>query len=206
MTDDFDLFAEPRRPWLDPAQLKSRFLQLSAETHPDRCHEAGEEQKRAANQRFAELNAAYHRLREPRERLRYLLELELGAKPKDVQRIPPGTMELFTEVGQLCRDIDAFLAEKSRITAPMLKVRLFEKGLEWTDRLNALQQRINHKREELDMETQSLNATWDNAPAVGSPTRLSALPLERLEQLYRILSYIARWTTQLQERAVLLAL
>jgi DnaJ-domain-containing protein 1 len=205
MSDDFALLDEPRRPWVDPEQLKSKFLRLSTAVHPDHFQAAAKEEKRAHNQRFADLNAAYNRLREPRARLRYLLELELGAKPKDVQRIPPGTMDLFQEVGQLCRDADTFLAGKANTTSPMLKVRLFEQGLEWTDKLNALQRKINAKRETLDDELKTFNATWESAPAVGSSARVPALPLERLEQVYRVFSYIARWTEQIQERVVQLS-
>ena len=205
MSDDFALLDEPRRPWIDAELLKSKFLRLSTAVHPDRFHAATEDEKRARNQQFAALNSAYTRLREPRERLGCLLELELGAKPKDVQRIPPGTMDLFMEVGQLCRDTDAFLAAKTQTTSPMLKVRLFEQGLEWTEKLNALQRKINAKRDALNEELKSLNTAWESAPAVGSAERVPALPLERLEQIYRIFSYVARWTEQIQERVVQLS-
>ena len=205
MTDNFALLNEPRRPWLDSDCLKQKFLTFSAEVHPDRFHSASEAEKSAANQRYAELNSAYNCLREPKERLLHLLELELGAKPKDVQRIPPGTMDLFVEVGQTCRDADAFLDEKSKVTSPLLKVQMFEKGMEWTDKLTALQQKINSKRDEIFGELQKLNSIWDSAPAIGSSERKTVLPLDRLEQLYRILSYVARWTEQLQERVVQLS-
>ena len=88
MTDHFALFNTPRRPWLDPDSLKQTFFTLSAELHPDRVHHAGPVEKRVANERYAELNAAYQCLREPRERLRHLLELELGAKPSDLTQVP----------------------------------------------------------------------------------------------------------------------
>ena len=205
MTDDFALLDEPRRPWLDPERLKSKFLQFSAATHPDHFHNAGEDEKRAINQRVADLNAAYNHLREPRERLRCLLELELGAQPKDVQRIPPGTMELFAEVGQLCRDVDTFVARKAQVTSPLLKARRFEQGLEWMDKLITLQNKILAKKQDLDVELKSLNAAWETAPTVGTEARLPGLPLARLEQIYRIFSYIARWTEQIQERTVQLA-
>jgi DnaJ-domain-containing protein 1 len=205
MTDAFALLDEPRRPWLDTEELKQRFRQLSNDVHPDRVHSAGEEEKQRATQRYAELNAAYHTLREPRDRLMHLLELELGAKPKDVQRIPPGTMELFVEVGQLCRDVDAFLAERGNVTSPLLKVQMFERGMDWTDKLQALQQRINGKRDELTAELQQMNASWETAPPIGSPERAAALPLERLEQIYRVFSYVARWSEQMNERIVQLA-
>ena len=35
MTDYFNLLSEPRRPWLNPEALKQKFLNLSAEVHPD---------------------------------------------------------------------------------------------------------------------------------------------------------------------------
>src|SRR5690242_19839859 len=130
--DFFSLLGEPRRPWLDAEALKERFLQISTEAHPDRAHSASPLEKESATRRYAELNLAHSTLREPRDRLLHLIELERGEKPSDIQRIPPGTMDLFVEVGQLCRDIDGFLVERGRVSSPMLKVRMFEKGLEWT--------------------------------------------------------------------------
>src|SRR4051812_7937935 len=131
MTDNFALLNEPRQPWLDLDSLKQKFHQFSSEVHPDRTHNASAAEKDAANKRYAELNAAYNVLREPKERLLHLLALE-DARPKDIQRIPPGTMDLFVEVGQVCRDADAFLAEKAKVTSPLLKVQMFEKGMDWT--------------------------------------------------------------------------
>jgi curved DNA-binding protein CbpA len=206
VTDSFALLAEPRRPWLDADALKARFLPLSTAVHPDRVHGASEAEKLAANERYAELNAAFNTLREPRERLLHLLELEAGAKPGDIQRIPPGTMDLFVEIGQTCRDADAFLAKKTTATSPMLKLRIMQEGLEWADKLQALQGRVNARRDELTTELQAMNATWDAAPPIGSPERRAALPLERLEQIYRTMSYVARWTEQLTERVVQLAM
>jgi curved DNA-binding protein CbpA len=206
MTDAFALLSEPRRPWLDAEALKARFLPLSAAVHPDRVHSASEAEKAAANTRYAELNAAYNALREPRDRLLHLLELEAGGKPKDVQRIPPGTMDLFVEVGQTCRDTDEFLKQKSASDSPMVKLRLMQEGLDWLDRLQALQGRVNAKRDELTAELRQMNGAWEAAPAIGIPERANALPLDRLEQVYRAMSYVARWAEQVQERVVQLAL
>lgn len=205
MTDAFALLSEPRRPWPDTDALKARFRQLSAEVHPDRVHTASAADKEAANHRYADLNAAFNLLREPRERLLHLLELEAGTKPGDIQRIPPGTMDLFVEVGQMCRDTDELLKRKQAAESPMVKLRLMQEGVEWLDRLQALQGRVNARRDELVAELTQMNAVWDSAPAIGSPGRPGALPLERLEQIYRAMSYVARWTEQLQERLFQLA-
>ena len=205
MDDAFSLFGEPRRPWLEPEPLKRLFLDRSSPIHPDRVHSTSPEEKAKANSTYAALNAAHAVLREPKDRLALLLELERASPLKDIQRIPPGTMDLFVEVGQTCRDVDGFLAEKAATTSPMVKLRLFERGMDWVDRLNELQRKISQRREELFGELKGMNALWEKAPPVGSPDRLAALPLERLEEIYRVLSYVARWTGQIQERIVALS-
>jgi hypothetical protein len=203
--DCFALFDEPRRPWLSPDALKEKFLKLSSEDHPDRVHGAPEAERRRAHERYAELNTAYQTLREPRDRLRHLLELERGAKPGDIEQIPSGSMDLFFEIAKTIRDTDAFLAEKNQISSPLLQVRLFEQGTEWTERLMKLQRKIDVTREALALELDALNRFWECAPPPGSPERLEGLPLDRLEQVYRLFSYISRWTAQIQERIVQLS-
>lgn len=203
--DYFALLNEPRRPWSDAKSLKTRFFALSTPVHPDRIHGAPEAEKAAANQQYATLNAAYACLREPKDRLAHLLECETGSPLKDVQRIPAGTMDMFMDVGQTCRDADAFIAERAKADSPLLKVRFFEKAMDWVDQLNRLQQQIQTRHETLLAEVRQLDAAWDVAPPAGSPERASALPLTRLEEIYRILSYISRWSGQIQERVGQLA-
>lgn len=206
MADYFALLDEPRRPWLDADTVKAKFLALCVAAHPDRIHDTDSETRRAATERFAALNAAHTCLREPRERLRHLLELESGIAPANTQRIPAEMMDLFMTVGQLCQKADRFLAERTQVTSPLLKVQWFERGMEWTDQLNALQQQINTQRDGLVADLQTLNSAWESAPAPGTPERRPALPLERLEQIYRSFSFVTRWTGQLQERVVQLSL
>ena len=205
MTDHFALLLEPRRPWLDTEALQAKFLQFSREVHPDRFHHASERERALAHHRSLELNAAYACLREPKDRLLHLLELELGSRPKEVQVVPPGAMELFLEVGQLCRNVDAFLAERATITSPILKVQLLDRAREWTDKLITLRERIQATRLELESKLKSLNPVWDEAPAPGLPHRAQVLALGGLEQLHRDFSYISRWQAQLQERLVQLS-
>jgi curved DNA-binding protein CbpA len=205
MHDYFALLDEQRRPWLDTDSLKARFLQLSGQTHPDRFHNAPAAEKEAALQRYTALNTACQCLSDPRQRLLHLLELELGAPPRNVQRIPPGTMDLFMEVGQCCRDVDVFLAERAKMESPMLKVRMFQKGLQWSEALMALEQAVNRRSEQLAAELQGMNAAWASAPPPGQPGRPAVLPLERLEQIYRVFSYLSRWTEQIPEHLVQLA-
>ncbi len=204
MTDCFALLDEPRRPWLDAEALKAKFHARSAEVHPDRVHGAPEAERAAAQERYTALNAAFTTLREPKDRLQHLLELESGAKPGNIQSTPAELTDLFFAVGQLCRDVDFFLLEKGRASSPLLKVKMFQRAMDWTSQVNTLQARLDTKRGELETELQAMNATWTGAPSEPS-VRRTALPLARLEQLYRTFSFLSRWAGQLQERVVQLA-
>lgn len=196
MTDYFALLNEPRRPWLDEDSLKSKFHTLSAEVHPDRVHQASERDKLAANQRYTELNAAYHCLREPRSRIRHLLELELGAKPSDLTNVPDDLMELFFKVGSVLREVDALLAEKTKATSPLLQVQFFERGQDWVDKLGEQRQQITTRREVLIEELRVCGVAW--ATTIPKPT-------EALLKIWRLLSFYDRWLSQIQERVVQLS-
>jgi curved DNA-binding protein CbpA len=198
--DDFALLGQARRPWIDPDSLKAAFLEISARAHPDRVPAAGGLEREAATRCYAELNAAYNCLRDPKQRLLHLLELELGAPPANVQDIPPGTMDLFLEVGQNCRQADGILAGKARQAAPLLQAQWFEQGMACAEKLGALQQRIHLRRDELLAELKAMNAAWIAAPPPASPDRARVLPLRRLEEIGRELSYITRWSGQIHER------
>jgi DnaJ-domain-containing protein 1 len=198
MTDFFTLLDEPRRPWLEPEPLREKFLSLSATVHPDRVHNLGEAERAAAQERYTELNAAYNCLREPKDRLHHLLQLELGALPKDVQRIPSELMDLSLEIGQKCLEADALLAEKARATSPLLQVKFFERGQEFSDKLQAMRQRVNALNEQLVEKLKLVDSAWQSGES-----RVALLL--KLEELYRLLSYFARWNAQLQERAVRLS-
>jgi DnaJ-domain-containing protein 1 len=192
--DYFALLDRPRLPWLEVDALKARFLALSAEAHPDRVHGAAAAEKEAANQRYAELNAAYNCLREPKDRLAHLLELQTGRRPDDLQENPASLVDLFFALAQVFQEVDTFLKEKARITSPLAKVQLFAGGMDWADKLMALQSQINLRRQKLEAELQAMNAAWTSAP-----------PLAQAAMLYRQFSFLKRWSEQTQERLARLA-
>jgi hypothetical protein len=114
-------------------------------------------------------------------------------------------MDLFFETGRILREADAFLAAKAKTSSPLLKAQMFAPGMELAAHLDQLRQTLLRRRDELLSELPAMNAAWEAAPAAGSPARAASLPLERLERLYRMLSYLARWLAQIQERIVQLS-
>ena len=200
MTDYFALFEERRRPWLEPEALKSTFLALAAEAHPDKQRAESEAEKLAANRSYAELNAAYQCLAEPGSRLLHLLELEQGAKPREIHQIPDALADVFAEVAATCRNADNFLSEKNKAISPLLQVQLFERSQEQTEKLRALQTRLAGWHDTLVEKLKLLDTSWVSPP--GDRTVL----LNRLEELYRLFGYFNRWNNQIQERIVRLSL
>jgi DnaJ-domain-containing protein 1 len=206
MTDYFQLFNEVRRPWIEQATLKQKFLAKSAAVHPDRVHLATASEQSNATDAYTELNTAYQTLREPKDRLLHLLTLESGAKPRAVQTIAGGSMQLFVKVAGQCQAADKFLAERTQATSPLVKVQFFAQSQDWIERLSSLQQEVQKELETLYQDLQGMNKDWEEAPVPGSPLRLARLPMARLEEIYRALSYINKWNAELRERLVQLAI
>lgn len=204
--DLFALLGEPRRPWVNPDEVQARFLAQSAEVHPDRVHNAPEAERAEANQRFAHLNAACKCLRDPRQRLRHLLELERGLPISNLERVPGASTDFYFQLGDTVRRVDLFLAERARAVSRLARVRLFEAAMDWRDQLQSLQKRLTERRQALELELETMNAAWEKAPCVGDLLRLESLPLERLESLYREYSFVARWHDQIGERLLQLSL
>lgn len=201
MVDYFELLQEPRRPWLDPEQLKNKFLSISANLHPDRVHGSSSAEKESAQDRYTGLNTAYENLRQPKQRLAHLIELESGEKPPAIQSAPGELMDLFMRIGALCSEVDKFAAEKRSVTSPLVRVGLFARSQELTYKVTSLQKVLTGRTEEAERSLQSLNKAWEN-----QVHGAGQLPLKELEELYRVFSYLSRWSAQLQERLVQLAL
>jgi DnaJ-domain-containing protein 1 len=197
MTDYFALMSEPRRPWLEADTLKAKFIALSAETHPDKAETENEAERAVAAGAFAEVNAAYHALADPKLRLLHLLELESGVKPGEIQQIPASLADLFAEVATACQSTDRFLAEKSLVTSPLLHVHWFERSQEWVERLNVLQQKLNGLHGQVVEQLKKVDAKWTGADTAGRQALLPAL-----EELYRLFGYFSRWSRQIQERVL----
>lgn len=209
MTDCFALLDLPRQPWLEPEAVQARFIALSAVRHPDKLGDASEADRQAAAAGYAELNAAYQTLRDPKTRLSHLIELATGTPPPTLQAVSNASADLFFEVSSLCRQVDGFLAGRAQATSPLLKAGHFARGLEWTDRIQALQQRLATQRSALEQELNGMNPAW--AGFNPDPTRTTPLAaavsssLPRLGAIYQSLGYLARWNAQLEERLVQLA-
>jgi len=181
-------------PALDAEALKERFARSTAEWHPDKFQTAPEAERVAADERYAELNRAYQTLIDPVRRLLALYELTKGEKPRDVQRIPPGTMDLFIEVGKACQEMDGFLERKRSAGGALERAALMSEELTLQDSLASLREKLEQLGASLESDLAALDAKW----------RGGEKDLNALEAIYRKYSYLARWRQQLEEREIAL--
>ena len=193
-TNPFAFFELEPAPALDAAALKERFARATSESHPDKFAQSAEPERLAVEARYAALNQAYQTLIDPRARLLALYEMTKGAKPPDIQRIPPGTMDLFKEVGEMCRELDTFLEKKRTTTGRLERAGLMSAELALQDALVELRMKLEQFGATVDADLAALDLRW----------RAGDKELNALEAVYRKYSYLARWRQQLEEREIAL--
>lgn len=187
--DFFALLGVPRRPWLDPEQVKDKFHALSREQHPDQQATGSNAETDAV---FARLNAAQTALRDPKARLRCLIEIEYPEIKLSGPAAVPGTLaDLFAPIHELLGRIDALLAKKAASPSALARALLAREELSLQEaaqeRLGALETLHAQALEELE----SFDAEWEGRlpNAAG-----------QLHGFYQRFAYLSRWTDQLRER------
>lgn len=193
MTDYFALLRQPRRPRLDPEELKQIYHQLTRTSHPDR--QTPDPNSSNSDTDFTIINEAYRILTNPKLRLRHLLTLE-GHAPVANGSASDELMELFAQIGGLVQEIDHLIEKlkgsSSSLTQSLLRSDLIEKQARCTDLLVKLNDLYKDAMEEL----RTLDQLW---------AEKSAKIFDQLEKLYVNISYLMRWMDQLAERQFQLA-
>ena len=186
MTEDFfALLGEPRRPWLDPEAVKDTFHRLSRTEHPD--------QSVSESADFARLNQAQATLREPKLRLRHLLELEYpDLKLSGPSGVPVGLADWFVAVHGLLRETDAVLTKKSAATSALTKALLARAEFAVRENVETTLQQLDALHLAATAELRAFDARWTVArPSDAAPA---------LHDFYQRFAYLSRWLEQLRER------
>ncbi len=103
--DYFTCFKLPRLLDIDAQELERTYFELSRTFHPDFYSTKDESEKTISLGNSAFLNAAYRTLKDPIQRVEYLIRLEAGAV-KDIRSNPPA--DLFEEILELQDDMETF--------------------------------------------------------------------------------------------------
>ena len=186
--DYFAVLQQPRRPWLDPEQLKREYQRLTFERHPDRADAPSQ------GLNFAEVNQAYRVLSNPKMRLEHLLSLE--ASVSQTSEVPAEIADAFMDTASLVNQIDELLQRRQAAASVLAKSIL-------RNEVSAMQQRATVTLNSLDKlhadalhTLQQLDERWISDRARTVPE------LGRLAQRF---GYLDRWIGQLREKQFQLA-
>ena len=191
-TNHFERFGLPPKPWLNQEVLQQRFLELSAQLHPDK---AAPNDKFQAENEFRALNESFNILRHSRSRILHLLELSGLPKQEHVQNVPAAALAFFSEVASATRQADALIREKSAAASPMLKVQIMEKSLEQVEVLQHLLANLRAAVAQIESHLQAL--VFPTQP----PDHAT---LSALAEQAAALGFFDRWQAQLHERVAAL--
>ena len=183
MTDYFAVLQQPRRPWLDPDQLRQEYQRLTFEQHPDRSNRVDQ------GSDFAEVTEAYRVLGNPRLRLQHLLSLE--ASVSQTSEVPPEISAVFMNTASLVSEIDRLLQRRDATTSALAKSML-------RTEITTMQRRVSASLHDLDKlhahaidALQKLDERWINDRAGIAP---------ELGKLAQRFGYLDRWIGQLREK------
>jgi len=199
--DYFRYLGLPQRPLIDADRLESTYLRLSQEYHPDRHPDLSAEEKEAILYRSALLNQAYTCLRDPKQRVQYLVELLTQGERSRSNAIAPPIADLFRRVQTTLMATDAYLKEAERPKSALEAATFALNGGDPSTHRKALhecQQAIERQQGEVLASLSEIDARWEEAGEA------SEQAFHRLAQVSDALSYLDRLSHQVHERSVAL--
>lgn len=175
-TDYFTCFGFPRRLTIDPGKLEAKFYELSRAFHPDFYQNKSETEQSISLGNAATLNSAYRTLRDPIQRVEYLLDLEAGSV-KEIRNSPPA--DLFEEILELQDTLDEYRASD----------RTSDAGQQLRTQLQAEQVTLEQRKRDMEIQLQQLFTDWDRLQDQGEATSQARSERDRLlKQMREILS------------------
>jgi len=181
MTDYFALLRQPHQPHLDDRAIEQAFHERARLLHPDAA-------ARNQGDEFAQLNTAFNVLRDPRLRLRHLLELEGIVLAKEL--LAPELVELFSRAAEISHQAKAEIASQQRSASAIARsVAELKRSQIRAQLVSVLQDlEVNELRAQTDL--QDLSAIWDKKGAAAVAKAL------QLQQRFTVLQ---RWMETLRE-------
>jgi molecular chaperone HscB len=194
--DYFRFFGLDRKLRIDLADLEQRFRTLSRQFHPDYFYNATPAERVASMERSSYLNDAYRVLRQPLDRVEYLLRIEKMA-PKDRRSTAGQVPEaLLEEVFDLSEQLDAIRAAREA-GAPAGALRA---------RLAAVSDPLVVRRAEHDRRLDELSRQWDEQLEAGVPPPECRKTLEALRELLLERTYVDNLVAALDREQLAAAL
>ena len=97
-SDYFTALGLPRKLNIDTGRLETKFYEMSRAFHPDFYEGKSETERAVSLANSATLNKAYHTLKDPIDRVEYLLRLEAGSVKEIPGKPPTDLFETLLEI------------------------------------------------------------------------------------------------------------
>ena len=185
MTDYFAFLDQPRRPWLDPEELKQAFHQKTLEAHPDAQTPSDRDET------FTRLNEAYQALREPKRRLHHMLALEGGPANTNNVSIPVDIENLFPLVAALIQESETVMGKLETSTNALSRSLVRPDLIKTAASVRQMVRTLGHLHDEAINELRAKGDSWISG---------SSEHRADLEDLYLRFSYLTKWISELGER------
>ena len=132
-SDPYNILGLSKRFDLDESELQQRFVTLSAEHHPDKFTDPIEQMDAA--EKSAEINTAYHTLKDPEQRANALLAL-MGGPTKEADNSLPPT--LLMEMMEIREDMESAMANHDQAKLDKLRQWAKEEREEYLNMISPL--------------------------------------------------------------------
>jgi molecular chaperone HscB len=179
--DYFSFFGLPRKLSIDLADLDQRFRALSRQFHPDYFYNATTVERLASLERASYLNDAYRVLKQPLDRVEYLLKVEglpgMG-QHQEARELPAGVLE---DVFALNEELDEIRSAREAGV----------RGDELKSRLDAAQRPIDERAARQETQLAALFQRWDKQLEEEAPADVRRATLDSLRRLLQERSYTA---------------
>ncbi|MCA9464433.1 MAG: Fe-S protein assembly co-chaperone HscB [Nitrospira sp.] len=157
--DYFACFQIPRRLNIDEQQLERTFYELSRTFHPDFYSTKDDAEQTISLGNSAFLNSAYRTLKDPIQRVEYLIRLEAGAV-KDIRSSPPA--DLFEEILELQEDVESFRELAQQNDSPTYQ--------QLREKLQQERMHLEQREGELESSLREKFTNWDRLLSEEAPS------------------------------------
>ncbi len=186
--DYFAMLQVEKRPVVDTVRLKENFLRLSEYLHPDKYYNSSADVQELALKSSSLLNKAYSTLKDPKERIRYLISLESDREAPVSKHASAETMEFFIEASDVCAEIDKF-SKKEKGDETLRQVHL--------RKLNELKKEAADRWEGVLKEIAALDKEWLSVSGENKRTKV-----RRLIVFSHEISYLSKLQSLIDELIV----
>jgi molecular chaperone HscB len=172
---------------IDPKALEAKFYELSRKFHPDFYQKKSEEEKAISLENAAVLNKAYRTLRDPIERIEYLITLAEGKSAMEAE-VPSDLFDEIFELQEALENIQHIPLDKVAQRAPVIEA------------LKTAEEKFQDRQNLGQRELEALSARWDTlGPVQGdrSFTDEQKACLKEMKKVFSHRAYLERILTDI---------